>query len=185
MQRPLISTMTMFAVLFTMLMHGGCQTAPRSAEDRDQLQREVDAAVGAFKDADPTMGEFFDLAHGYAVFPSVGKGAVGVGGAYGRGIAFEESRPVGYCDLSQGTVGLQLGGQSYRQVIFFETEEAFLRFRRGNFALSAQASAVAARHGASANADYENGVAVFTLPHGGLMFEASVGGQRFTFEPMD
>lgn len=172
-------------LLFAAILASGCQTAPRTALDRDQLQREADAAIRAFKNADPTMDEFFDGSYGYAVFPSVGKGGAGVGGAYGRGIAYEQGRPVGYCDLSQGTLGFQLGGQTYREVIFFENEEAFLRFRRGNFALSAQASAVAATSGAAATADYEQGVAVFTLPHGGLMFEASVGGQKFSYEPMD
>jgi lipid-binding SYLF domain-containing protein len=180
-----VSLSMVMTLLVAATQLAGCETAPRTAQDREQLKRESEAAITAFRNADPTIGQFFDNAHGYAVFPSVGKGAIGVGGAYGRGIAYERGRPVGYCDLSQGTIGLQLGGQTYREVIFFETEEAFLRFRRGNFALAAQASAVAATAGAAANANYEQGVAVFTLPHGGLMFEASVGGQQFTFEPMD
>lgn len=181
----IISCTIAITLLFAITLASGCQTAPRTAQDREQLEREADSAIRAFKQADPTMDEFFSSAHGYAVFPNVGKGGAGVGGAYGRGIAYENGQPVGYCDLSQGTVGFQLGGQTYREVIFFETEEAFLRFRRGNFALAAQASAVAATSGAAANADYEQGVAVFTLPHGGLMFEASVGGQQFTYQPMD
>jgi len=172
-------------LMLSIMSFGGCETTPRTAADRDQLQREADAAIAAFKRADPTMEAFFDESYGYAVFPSVGKGGAGVGGAYGRGIAYEGGDPVGYCDLSQGSVGFQLGGQSYREVIFFETDESFLRFRRGNFALSAQASAVAAKDGASNKANYRNGVAIFITGEEGLMAEASVGGQQFNYEPMD
>jgi lipid-binding SYLF domain-containing protein len=163
----------------------GCQSTPLTAETREQLHAEVDLAIAAFKEADPSIEEYFDSAHGFAVFPSVGKGGFVVGGAYGRGVAFELGQPVGYSELRQGTVGAQIGGQSYREVIFFENEEAFTRFRRGTFALSAQASAVAARVGAATSADYEQGVVVFVLPHGGLMAEASVGGQQFTFVPIE
>ncbi len=128
------------------------------------------------------MQQLFDSASGYAVFPTVGKGAIGVGGAYGRGQLFEDGQVGGFCDLTQGTIGFQLGGQAYSELIFFETATALTRFRRGNFAFAAQASAVAATAGASADADYESGVIVFTMAKGGLMFEASVGGQKFNFE---
>ncbi|HRP62265.1 MAG TPA: YSC84-related protein [Phycisphaerales bacterium] len=166
------------------LLLASCQTAPKSESDRLALQKQADETIREFKNSDSTMEKFFKNAVGYAVFPSVGKGAVGVGGAYGRGILYEGGRMVGYCDLSQGTVGLQLGGQAYREIIFFETRDALLRFKSGNFAFAAQASAVAAKHGASADADYEDGVVVFTMARGGLMYEASIGGQKFTFEPM-
>jgi lipid-binding SYLF domain-containing protein len=117
------------------------------------------------------------------VFPTVGKGAVGVGGAYGKGVVYQQGEVVGYCDLSQGTVGLQLGGQAYREIIFFEYKEALDWFKTGNFAFSAQASAVAVNEGASADAKYDRGVAVFTMTKGGLMFEASIGGQKFGYQP--
>ncbi len=128
------------------------------------------------------MQELFDDAAGYAVFPSVGKGAIGVGGAYGRGELFEYGQVTGFCDISQATIGFQLGGQAYSELIFFETANALTRFRRGNFAFAAQVSAVAATAGVSADADYESGVIVFTMTKGGLMYEASVGGQKFSFE---
>lgn len=176
--------MPFIAALITGLLLASCQTAPKSESDRAALQQQANETISEFKNSDSTMDKFFKNSVGYAVFPSVGKGAVGVGGAYGRGILYEGGRMVGYCDLSQGTIGVQLGGQAYREIIFFETRDALLRFKSGNFAFAAQASAVAAKHGASADADYEDGVVVFTMARGGLMYEASIGGQKFTFEPM-
>jgi len=161
----------------------GCATAPTSNEGRNELERRADEIVERFKRTDPTMKKFFNDNVGYAVFPTVGKGAIGVGGAYGKGVLYENDRIVGYCDLSQGTVGLQLGGQAYSEIIFFETRDALMDFKGGHLEFSAQVSAVAADAGASANADYQYGVAVFTMTKGGLMYEASVGGQRFTYMP--
>jgi lipid-binding SYLF domain-containing protein len=109
------------------------------------------------------------------VFPSVGKGAVGVGGAYGKGVLYNNGVAVGYCDLSQGTIGFQLGGQAYTEIIAFETQQAVDTFKQGNFRFDAQATAVALKSGAGANAKFTNGVAVFTMDEAGLMFEASVG----------
>ena len=138
--------------------------------------------VGVYKKADPGLATFFDTAAGYAVFSGVGKGGAGIGGAYGKGILFEKGKAVGKTTLTQVTVGLQLGGQTYSEIIFFETEKALAEFKGSNFAFSAQASAVALKSGASANAKYRDGVAVFTATKAGLMFEASVGGQKFTYE---
>jgi lipid-binding SYLF domain-containing protein len=161
----------------------GCSTAPRTQADRAVLHREVLATVDRFKQEDPGLAFFFDEAYGYAVFPTVGKGAAGIGGAYGRGELMEDGLPIGFCDLTQATIGIQLGGQAYSEVIFFEYEEALDHFKSGNFAFAAQASAVLATMGASADAKYDRGVAVFTLPKGGLMYEASIGGQKFRYEP--
>jgi lipid-binding SYLF domain-containing protein len=162
----------------------GCSTAPKSAAKQEQLTSKTEAALQTAKKTDPGLQKFFDSAIGYAVFPSVGKGGVGVGGAYGRGELFEGGRPVGFCTLTQASIGLQLGGQAYTELIFFETKEALDRFKSGNFAFAAQVSAVALKSGASANAKYANGVAVFTLGEQGLMYEASVGGQKFSYQPM-
>ncbi len=160
----------------------GCSTTPSSQADRDALRDRAEATIGEFKRRDAGMERFFSSAHGYAVFPEIGKGAVGVGGAYGRGVVFERGAFIGYCDVSQGSVGLQLGGQAFRQVIFFQSQAAFDQFKGGQFAFSANASAVAADAGASAAVDYRDGVAVFTMTTAGLMYEASIGGQRFTFD---
>ena len=169
-------------VFTTVVMLGGCSTTPATAAKRAALHQDVLATMSRFKAEDPSIQKLFDDAAGYAVFPSVGKGAIGVGGAYGRGELFEYGHVTGFCDMSQATIGFQLGGQAYSELIFFETANALTRFRRGNFAFAAQASAVAATAGASTTADYESGVIVFTMAKGGLMYEASVGGQKFNFE---
>lgn len=131
---------------------------------------------------DPGLKEFFDEAYGYAVFPSVGKGAIGVGGAHGSGTVFEQGVPVGKSTLTQFTIGFQFGGKYYSEIIFFEDRETFDLFKTSRLELAAQASAVAVTFGASANLAYDDGVAIVTIEKGGLIYEASVGGQKFEFE---
>lgn len=150
----------------------------------DAMQLDVAKAILSIKQADPGIEAFFDNAAGYAVFPSVGKGGFVVGGAYGKGLVIVGDRVDGRTTMTQATVGLQLGGQVYSQFIFFKDEAAIENFRRGNFEFGAQASAVAATKGASADTSYDKGVAVFTNASGGLMVEGSVGGQKFTYEPV-
>ncbi len=152
------------------------------AVERAALHTNSQEAIAAFRASDPTMSKFFDHARGYAVFPTVGKGAIGIGGAYGKGVVYEGGQIVGYTTLSQATIGLQLGGQAYREIIFFKDDVSLSNFKNGNFEFSAQVSAVAATAGASENADFEGGLAVFTITKGGLMYEASVGGQKFSYE---
>ncbi len=148
------------------------------------LERQASEAIALFKQKDPDLERFFETAYGYAVFPKVGKGGMGLGGARGKGLVYRGDEAVGRTSLTQFTVGLQLGGQVYQEIIFFETEEAFNDFRGGDFELSAQASAIAAAAGVAANAKYRHGVAIFTLGKTGLMYEASVGGQKFTYQPL-
>jgi lipid-binding SYLF domain-containing protein len=163
----------------------GCSTAPPSTDDRQTLIEEANSALNKLEREDAGLRAFLDRSAGYAIFPAVGKGGVIVGGAFGRGIVYERGvtgfNRVGYTKLEQATVGAQLGGQSYAELIVFETRTAFERFINGDFAFSANASAVALKAGASAAAKYENGVAIFTMPNGGAMLEASIGGQRFKF----
>ncbi len=161
----------------------GCATAPSTPQEKADLNTQVEAAIRVAKDTDPGLQKFFDTAAGYAVFPEVGKGAFGVGGAFGRGLLFQAGRPVGYCSLTQATIGAAVGGQAYTELIFFETPDALNRFKAGSYAGTAQASAVALKSGAATNAKYANNVAVFTMGHSGLMVEASLGGQKFSFEP--
>jgi len=151
--------------------------------DDKELISEAQATVATFKKTDPKIDKFFSSAAGYVVFPTIAKGAVVVGGAGGDGILFVGGKPVGKSNMGQATVGLQLGGQTYSEVVFFETPSALSDFKNGNFALAAQASAVALSAGAAANAKYEKGVAIFTATKGGLMYEASVGGQKFGYKP--
>jgi len=144
---------------------------------------DANATIAVFRKTDSSLGRFFSSAVGYAVFPSVGKGGMGIGGAYGQGVLYQRGKPVGKTTLTQVTIGFQLGGQAYSEIIFFESEKVLSDFKAGNFAFSGQASAVALTSGASANANYRMGVAVFTAAKGGLMFEASIGGQKFSYEP--
>ncbi len=163
-------------------MLAACATAPGTERERDDLRGEADRVLALAKGKDESLAALFDQAAGYAVFPKVGKGAIGVGGAYGRGVLYENDRQIGYTDLSQATIGLQLGGQAYTEILAFEDLAALNRFRQGKFAFSSQATAVALYSGAGANAKFENGVAVFTMDESGLMFEAAVGGQKFSYQ---
>jgi lipid-binding SYLF domain-containing protein len=162
----------------------GCSTAPKSIENREELTTNCKSSIQLAKSTDPGLQKFFDTAAGYAVFPSVGKGAIGVGGAYGKGELYEGGKLAGYCSMTQASIGLQLGGQKYTELIFFETKSAVDSFKLGNYSFAAQVSAVALKSGVSANAKYASGVAVFTMGEAGLMYEASVGGQKFSYEPL-
>ena len=159
--------------------------------------------IQIFRDAMESR-EFFDRAVGYAVFPTIGKGGIGVGGAYGEGRAYLHGKYVGDTTMTQLTIGFQLGGQAYSQIVFFQDERAFREFSSGNFEFGAQASAVAITAGAQAAATtagssagasggkrdattvgtWYKGMAVFTVAKGGLMYEASIGGQKFTYKPL-
>ena len=156
---------------------------PAFAANDDELVSDAKAVAQTFKTKDPKMEKFFSSASGYAVFPTVAKGGFIVGGAGGDGILFVGGKPVGKANMGQASVGLQLGGQTYSEVIFFENPSTLSDFKNGHFQLDAQATAVALSAGASADANYSRGVAVFTMTKAGLMYEASVGGQKFTFHP--
>jgi lipid-binding SYLF domain-containing protein len=147
-------------------------------------QKGVTEALAEFTKADPGLKKEIDKAAGYAIFPSVGKGAIGIGGAHGKGWVYQRGSLVGKTSLTQVTIGLQLGGQAYRELILFKDRTALDDFKRGNFELDAQASAVAVTAGVSANLKYNGGVAIITMAKGGLMYEASVGGQKFSYEPV-
>lgn len=179
----MIHLMRLSLLVLLALTLAACSTAPNTLSERDILHQDVAATIARFRQSDPLIGKWFDGAPGYAVFPEVGKGGFVVGGAYGRGELYEGGKLTGYCDLTQGSIGFQAGGQAYSEVIFFQRPTDIERFKYGDMELAAQASAIAATAGASADADYRGGVVVFTLPTGGLMYEASVGGQRFTFVP--
>lgn len=140
-------------------------------------------AKSEFIKTDKLMQTLFDKSYGYVIFPNVGKGAAGVGGAAGKGVVYEKGKMVGGASMTQVSVGLQLGGQAYREVIFFESVDAMKNFKEGKFEFAAQTSAVAATSGASSNAKYRDGVLVFTQEKAGLMYEASIGGQKFGYSP--
>jgi lipid-binding SYLF domain-containing protein len=163
---------------------------------------EYSDTVNLFKNAGKS-DVYYKTAYGYAVFPSIGKGGVGIGGAYGKGRVYAKGKYIGDTSMTQVTVGLQLGGQAYSEMIFFEDERALKEFTGGNFEFGAEASAIAITASANASASttgssagasggkkdattagtYYKGMATFTVAKGGLMYEASVGGQKFKYKP--
>ena len=170
-------------------------TTPARAEKYDD-------AITAFRNAGES-GRFFGNCYGYAVFPTIGKGGFGIGGAHGSGRVYAHGAHTGDASMTQVTVGFQFGGQAYSMIVFFEDERAYKEFTSGGFEFGAQATAVAITAGASAQAAttgasasagtsekhtktagaYEKGMAVFTAVKGGLMYEATIGGQKFGYKP--
>ncbi len=156
--------------------------------------------VDLFRSA--VSSEFFDKSYGYAVFPTIGKGGIGIGAAHGKGQVYAKGAHVGDTTMTQLTIGFQLGGQAFSQIIFFKDERAFTDFTSGNFEFGAQATAVAITASATAAAtttgtavgaggtpdsvttigEYNKGMAIFTVVKGGLMYEATVGGQKFSYK---
>ncbi len=160
--------------------------------------------INVFKTS-PVAKPYFDNAYGYAVFPTIGKGGVGIGGAHGKGQVYRGGKVTGKTSVTQLTIGLQLGGQAFSQIIFFQDKRAYDEFTSGKFEFGAQATAVAITAGATAQAGtggagasatagrgdagkqetgYKGGMAIFTYVKGGLMYEASLGGQKFNFKPI-
>jgi len=169
------------AFIFSALSIGNTATA-QSKKDSSLIE-DCQAGKKDFLRTDELMKNLFENAYGYAMFPGIGKGAVGVGGAAGNGIVYEKGKIIGKAKMTQVTVGFQFGGQAYREVIFFEDKETLNRFKKNNIEFSAEASAVAATVGASAKAKYAKGVMIFTQEKAGVMYEASIGGQKFKFTP--
>ena len=158
-------------------------------KDKDKevakLQREVESSLVAFKKADSGLEKVLEAAAGYALFPNAGKGGFILGGAHGAGLVYEKGgKLIGSAKLSQVTIGAQIGGQAFAELILFETPEALSRFKESRFEMGAGISAVAAAEGTAQAAKYNEGVLVVTRPIKGLMAEASVGGQKFSFEPV-
>lgn len=151
-------------------------------DSKDKMELSAATAIINAKEKDPSLSKWFDEAYAYAVYPKVGKGGIGIGGAHGKGIVIRGDATVATTSLSQLTIGFQLGGQVYSEFVMFKDKTAFDHFARGNFEMGAQVSAVAVTLGASADANYDGGVAVFTIAEGGLMYEATVGGQKFKYK---
>jgi lipid-binding SYLF domain-containing protein len=159
--------------------------------------------VALFKNAGASAS-FFDASYGYAVFPTIGKAGIGIGGAHGKGRVYQQGKYVGDTSMTQLSIGFQAGGQAYSEIIFFEDQRALSEFTSGDYEFGGNASAVAITAGASATAGtegasagasggkkdattaghYQKGVAVFTIAKGGLMYEASVAGQKFSFKAL-
>jgi len=147
-----------------------------------ELESDSEDAMSTMIQNAPKLQSFFDNAYGLVIFPKVTKAGLAIGGAAGKGLVYKNNEVMGIAKLKQASFGLQAGGQQYSEVIFFENEESFDHFINGNLKFNAQASAVAITEGASVDVAYHNGVAVFTQVKGGLMYEASIGGQHFKYE---
>jgi lipid-binding SYLF domain-containing protein len=176
--------MKKFPLILTLALSLAARLAHAAAADVDSLKKSVTEAIDVFKKADTSVEPFFKSAAGYAVFPEVGKGGLVFGGARGHGLVYEQGKLLGKVTLTQATFGAQIGGQVFRELVFFETAAALEALKKSSMEMSAQVGAVAAAEGAAQNARYREGVLVFTRPVKGLMAEASVGGQKFKFEPL-
>jgi len=179
-------------ILMTCLTCAGVVAAAgENSEDRAALEKLMQSDV---------VAGFHESAYGYAIFPTIGKGGMGIGAAHGKGRLYRNGKVIGEVSMTQLSIGLQLGGQAYRQVIYFEDERALKEFTNGSFEFSAQAEAIAitasagaqaGTEGASASANenqsgaakYHKGMVVFTMGKGGLMYQASIGGQKYEFTP--
>lgn len=159
---------------------GGSQKGQPTAEKVERVQG-IDDAIAAFKAKDASIAGLFAQSAGYVVLPDVGEGALIIGGGHGSGEAFEAGSYVGRVTLSELTLGAQIGGQSYSQVVFFETPVDFKRLKDNSFQFSAEVSAIAAEEGVAKNAKFKDGVATFIIPKKGLMASAAVGGQKLDF----
>ena len=160
-----------------------CSTAPATKAEKDKIFKDGAASRQAWNKVDPGVEAFAKKGFGYALFPEIAKGGVGIGAAYGRGVVYEQGQHIGYADLTEGSLGLQLGGQTYSEMIVFENKAAMDRFKANQFNFGANASAVIAQTGTAASAQFVDGVAVFVRPITGAMAEAALGGQKITYVP--
>lgn len=175
----------LMAVAAGALTLSGCSSTPKTESDRVSLAAEVSAAMEGFLATDPSLRAFLDSSAGYALLPEVGKAGLGIGGSYGSGEVFAKGgKKVGYVELAEGTIGFQIGAQVFSELIVFETAEAFDRFKAGEFTFAANATAVAIKPGAAAKNDPSSDVTVLVKTKGGLMAEASIGGQKLNFKPL-
>jgi lipid-binding SYLF domain-containing protein len=180
-------------ILICLTLAGPVAASGGNRDDAEALEK--------FLQSDVVAG-FHESAYGYAIFPTIGKGGIGIGAAHGKGRVYRKDKKLGEVSMTQVSIGLQLGGQAYRQVIYFEDERALREFTSGSFEFGAQAEAIAitasagaqaGTEGTSANtnekqsdaAKYHKGMIVFTMGKGGLMYQASIGGQKYEFVPAD
>lgn len=165
---------TLFTIVFTF----SCLIATAQKNEINKSKE----AITDFKNTNDKINKIFSSAYGYAVFPGIGKGGLGIGGAAGKGTVFKAGTAVADCKMTQVTIGFQAGGQKYAEIIFFKNAKAFERFVSNKFEFAAQVSAIALKSGVSLDAEYRDGMMVFTKAIGGLMYEASLGGQKFKSE---
>jgi lipid-binding SYLF domain-containing protein len=171
------------ALLLVGPLLGACSTAPVTQEGRDQLVQEATVALKQMSEADPEVDSLVKRGYGYAVFPEVTKAGLVLGGGYGRGVVYEQGQQIGYASLAQGSFGLQAGGHTYRELIVFEDKAALGRFRENRLDFTADAEALVADSGATANAQFIDGIVVVITLMAGAMAQAAIGGQQITYVP--
>ena len=160
----------------------GCETnTPNSAANRIDTKARAKTALQEMTAQDPHLQDLINSSAGYAIFPDVGNAAVGIGGASGLGEVYKNGQPVGEVKLAQGSIGPQVGGQTYSELIIFQDEKPLNRMMNNSFEWGANASATIVKAGAAAAGQFANGVQVFVLPKGGLEVGANINGQKFTF----
>lgn len=183
-----MTNLKMLSLLAVVVLLAGCSdgpTTPVTSVGRQYLSQRCSAALADFKQSRSGMHRWIKSAYAYAILPSVGAGAIGIGGASGRGEVIRNGSLLGYCKLTQVNIGAQIGGQRFAELILFRDQLALSRFQSGQTTFDARATAVAAASGAGTAANYQYGVVVFTLPLDGLMVQAAIGGQHFTYAPAD
>ncbi|MEE2908405.1 MAG: hypothetical protein VX527_11325 [Planctomycetota bacterium] len=180
MTRILAIVMTGF--LGMAMIGSGCSTTPDTPEARDNLVADAEMTVRQFRSMDSRTNTFFDNAYAYVVFPKITKGGAGIAGAYGRGVAFQGGMMQGFADVTQGTLGAQLGGMSWSEVLFFENRWAFDKFKSNQFVASANASWAGPKEGGTNTLNYSDGVMIFTMDTRGFAVTAAMGGQQFHYE---
>jgi lipid-binding SYLF domain-containing protein len=168
-------------------LHSGCATSPQTAAQRSALADESRATLTLMRERDPQLERFLGRSAGYAVFPTVGKGGLIVGGAFGRGTVYDATGSLlGYATVKQGSVGGVIGARSYSLLLVFQQPHQLESFKAGrDVQFGAEATAIAITEGCSATTRYHDGVAVFAIPRGGLMADASLSGQEFSFQPRE
>jgi lipid-binding SYLF domain-containing protein len=175
--------LAMFAT--TVVMLAGCTTEPTTVSGQESLDQAVQRTMAKLSDQDPSLPTFLGNAYAYVVFPTVGKGAFVVGGGYGHGEVFQGGKMIGYADISQATVGAQVGAEAFAELIAFRNSDAFAQFKDGKLALETTASAVILKSGtATSTIDNKDGFVVFVDVKGGAMAEAQIGGQSFSYQPL-
>ena len=191
--------MKKIGLVFIIALTLGASSVFAAAEVED-----YSGTINVFKES-PAVAKFFDNSYGYAVFPTIGKAGFVVGGSYGKGQVYRDGKVTGKTAVMEGSIGFQLGGEAFSQIIFFQDKRAYDEFTSGNFEFGATAQAVVITAGVQAQAgttgtsagasagpktgvqaetEYVKGMATFVHSKGGLMYEASIGGQKFTFEPL-
>lgn len=181
------NTMKKMKLIMMMTLFFGVTVFAQDADTKmknEKIVKDAKVVKAEMLKTNPEIAPYFDDAKAYVIFPNVGKGAMIVGAASGHGVVYERGVHVGMASMKQVDIGLQAGGEAYGEVIFFKTDSAIQEFMDDNLEFTAQVSAVVIKEGGSINLKYDDGIAVFTMPKGGLMAEASVGGQKFEYDAL-